>query len=49
MTKAMIHMPLLGSPGLGPMYRLNPPLIGPVLINTLKYQFLIIQGQYILG
>jgi len=24
-----IHRVLLGSPGLGPMYRLNPPLIGP--------------------
>jgi len=23
-----IHRPLLGSPGPGPMYRLNPPLIG---------------------
>ena len=24
-----IHRPLLGSPGPGPMYRLNPPLTGP--------------------
>ena len=28
MAKA-IHGPLLGSPGPGPMYRMNPPLIGP--------------------
>jgi hypothetical protein len=26
-----IHRPLIGSPGSGPMYRLNTPLIGPVL------------------
>jgi len=28
-----IHGPFLGSPGPGPIYRLNPPLIGPVENN----------------
>jgi len=30
-----IHRPLIGSPDPGPMYRLNPPLIGPVYITHL--------------
>jgi len=30
-----IHRPLIGSPDPGPMYRLNPPLIGPVNITHL--------------
>ena len=30
-----IHRPLLGSLGPGPMYRLNPPLIGPECMSSM--------------
>jgi hypothetical protein len=54
MAKAEIHGPLLGSPGPGPMYRLNPPLIGPVrfssklmkITNLLYLLFLFLLWRY---
>ena len=39
-----IHRPLLGSPGPGPMYRLNPPLICPV--NDMKGIYLNVHTNY---